>query len=320
MICKISEKNDALYGAFLSQDGISCHYFCLLFFLDLMPEGCDVKDMVGYKTGDIKKCIKRQKHKCHYCKKPGAAAVCCKKECRKWFHVPCAMKNNCLMHFFDKFESFCDDHAKEMIHHDELPARNEKCSICQDDLGEYNPVKCFRPPCCIESVKEKEGKNKAYWMHYECVMQGARNLGYHFNCFAFSCGKRDDKTRQGYKNCGIFIPDRDALYEDDDRYRDIDTSPDDGEDLYTTYDDDATLFERTFVPTEEIDCDYENRCIGSKLGKRDIVACHFKNNGCENFAHTKCLRYHRELKSNKAARNEKFYCKKCIKGSCLELI
>lgn len=317
----MTEVDDILYGPIMSQGGIRCHYFCLLFCKGLYTNGCDILDIAGYVVADIKDCmrqIKKRKWTCHYCKGPNPAAVCMRKGCRMRYHVPCAMKNNCLMRFFDENDTFCADHAKEMIVRDELPAKDQICEICYDLLGEYNPVSCFQPPCCVERVKEKE-RGKRYWMHYRCVMRGARQLGYYFNCYAYCCCRKDDEAKQGYLDCGIFIPRRDALYEFGDYYKGLDKPIINEEYFETTYDQDATIFQHTFVPVEEeVDCDFANRCIGSKLGMRDTVICGIHE--CEVFAHVKCLRYYRDLKSNKEARNEKFYCKKCTKNSCLALV
>lgn len=325
----MSEIDDILFGPFMTQKDIRCHYFCLLFFHDLVPNGCDIRDMAGYVVDDIKACvdqIKKNKWKCYYCKGPNPASVCCKKACRKRFHLPCAMKNHCLARFYDLYETFCDEDAKKMIVRDELPAKDQICEICYDSLGEYNPVSCFQPPCCVQHVKEKE-HGKTYWMHYRCVMKGARELGYYFNCFAYSCFTADakaraedrEKAKQGYLDLGIYIPKRDALYESGDHFKKLDKPITDEEYLETTYDQDATIFQRTFIlEEEEIDCDYSNRCVGSKLGMRDIVTCGIE--GCDVFVHVKCIRYYRDLKSNKAAREEKFFCKECTKHSCLALV
>lgn len=320
----MTEVDDTLYGPFMAQGGIRCHYFCMLFSFDLLANGCDIKDMAGFIVEDVKESVKRLKSKdskCCYCKEANPAAVCCNKSCRKRFHVPCGMKNNALMRFFGAFETFCDVHAKRMIQRDELPAQDASCGICFDPLGDYNPVSCFRPPCCIERVKEKE-RGKAYWFHYRCAMEGARTLGYHFNCYSYSCGKHDEEAKQGYLDHGIYLPKRDALYEDGIHFQKLDQPIADEPYLETTYDKDATLFQRTFVFAEEneqeVDCDYKNRCIGSKLGKRDVIECRMEN--CTAFVHVKCIRYYRDLKSNPEAREENFYCKECTANSCLALI
>lgn len=321
-ICDLKKKDDILYGPFMEQGGIRCHYFCILFCLDLPTNGCDIKDMAGFRVDDIKTCMeqhKKRKWTCFYCGGPNPASVCHRKVCRKRFHVPCAMDNNALMKFYGGFESFCDIDAKKMIKRAELPAPDQLCDICFDTLGKYDPVGCFQPPCCIDNVKEKE-KGKRYWMHYRCAMQGGRTLGYYFNCFAYSCGETSDEAKQGYLDCGIFLPKRDALYENGKHFKKLDKPIANEPYLETTYDNDATLFQKTFIPDveTEVDCDYANRCIGSKLGMADIVKC--RMDGCELYVHVKCIRYYRDLKSNRESREEKFFCKKCTKNSCLALV
>ncbi|XP_063708349.1 PHD finger protein 7-like [Culicoides brevitarsis] len=322
LVCNMTEVDDILYGPFMSQDGIRCHYFCLLFFFGLAQTGCEVKDMAGFVVSDIEDAVrdlKTKKFKCFYCGKPDPAAVCCKKVCRKRYHLPCAMKNHCLTRFFGSFDTFCHFHAREKIKHKEKPANDQICEICFEDLGPYDPVGCFQPPCCVDLVKKKEN-GKSYWMHYRCVMTGTRTLGYYFNCFAYSCAKKTSETKQGYLNCGIFLPKRDALYEDGVHYHNLDRPVTGEAYLHTTYDKDATLLQRTFVSNDEeaIECNYGERCIGRKLGKIDVIACHMEN--CENFVHVKCNRYFCDYKSNEEARSNNFFCKDCLTNSCLGLI
>lgn len=303
----------------MEQEDIRCHYFCLLFFFGLQQTGCEITSMAGFEVSDIKKSmekVKKEKKKCCYCKELYPAAVCCKKKCLKRFHVPCAMKNNALMRFFESYQSFCDVHAKKLIVRAELPKKDQICLICRELLGEYNPVSCFQPKCCIEKIKEK--KQEECWLHYRCVMEGTRHLGYYFNCFAYCCAKTDKETKQYYLDCGIFIPARDALYENQNYYDDID-GVEDEEYVETTYDEDATIFQRTFMnETGQVKCDYKKRCIGAKLGKADVVTCHAKN--CQNFVHVKCIRYYRNIDSNQLARQENFFCQSCFSKSCLSLV
>lgn len=289
-----------------------------LFFYGLIPDGDDYIDMVGYKTDTIKKAINNEKKKksiCTYCKKPNATVVCFDSKCKIQFHVPCGMKEHALFQFMDKYETYCHTHANDIIKYEKLPPENTNCMICMDPLGDYNPVNCFQPKCCIEKLKLK--KEPPCWMHYRCVMEGARNLGHHFNCFAFWCGKIDETIKRSYNFHGIFIPARDATYDTGANYSEIDQT-DDVPDLETTYDTDATIFQNTFGPIEPAECDYEDRCVGERLGKLDIVNCLFQN--CESFAHVKCLRYHRHIKTNAQARQEKFCCKNCLQGCTISHI
>uniref|UniRef100_A0A336M8Y3 CSON013879 protein n=1 Tax=Culicoides sonorensis TaxID=179676 RepID=A0A336M8Y3_CULSO len=318
-VCGLNEVDDILFGPLMKQEGICAHYFCLLFSYELEQTGCEIKDVAGFKVSDIKECIKdsrKHSYKCVYCKKPYPTAVCCVKTCTKRFHVPCGMKNNALMRFFGSYETFCDTHAKELIVRKELPPKNQRCLICMEDLGEYNPVSCFQPKCCIDKIKKR--KDDTCWMHYRCVMEGVRSLGYYFNCFAYCCAENNEETKQYYLDCGIFIPTRDAMYENKHYFDDIDVNLTDEDYLETTYDEDATLLQQTLMENEAISCDYKERCIGAKLGKNDILIC--SSDDCENFAHVKCLRYARHIKSNELTRAETFFCRCCLSKSCLALI
>lgn len=131
---------------------------------------------------------------CCYCKKSGASIGCCRKACRKSFHLPCAIKKHCLFEFTDTFRSFCHSHhglKKPTIVH----TPDDICSICLDKMGEYKPVRSVQSPCC----------NKQMWYHQLCLMQMAQQSGYFFKC---PLCNNSDVFRDTLVTQGIFIPDK----------------------------------------------------------------------------------------------------------------
>lgn len=71
---------------------------------------------------------------------------------------------------------------------------NELCIICQDQMGDYNPVKSIQSPCC-----------KTNWFHKTCLQNYAQSAGYFTNC---PCCKDSDRFRAHIAQLGVFIPDR----------------------------------------------------------------------------------------------------------------
>lgn len=128
---------------------------------------------------------------CFYCKRRGASIGCCKRGCRKSFHLPCAIKNNCLSQFVGSFDSFCHLHhgidTPDSIHRSDVC-----CRICQEIMGIYHPVSSIELTCC-----------NGGWCHKKCLMELAHSIGPRFACPL--CDNDDDFNTKMLLN-GIYIP------------------------------------------------------------------------------------------------------------------
>lgn len=144
---------------------------------------------------------------CVYCKKPGANIGCCHKQCRKAFHLPCAVENSCLFEFYDTYRSFCHIHSAARItnskNYKTPPHKSDEvCNICKSEMGDYHPVNSLSSPCC--------GKLSPVWYHKHCMMTMAQASGYFFKCPL--CNNTKEFRKEVVK-LGIYIPDRDAAWE-----------------------------------------------------------------------------------------------------------
>lgn len=132
--------------------------------------------------------------KCHYCKKMGASIGCCKKFCRRSFHLPCAIANDCQFQFVDTYKSFCHSHnnieTPQQIHEND-----QLCSICWKEMGEYHETRSIQTSCC---------KNEL-WSHKRCFLKATQTTGFDSNCA--SCGDIDEFQNEITRK-GIFIPNR----------------------------------------------------------------------------------------------------------------
>lgn len=131
---------------------------------------------------------------CYYCHQRGATIGCCVKACRRSFHLPCALEQDCRLEFSQTFRSFCDEH------HDIKRPRNahkptDLCTICYDEMGKFNVIRSIALPCC----------NKNAWCHKLCLQQYAQTSGYFLKC---PLCKDSDHFRDWIAERGVFIPDR----------------------------------------------------------------------------------------------------------------
>lgn len=140
-----------------------------------------------------------RRNRCFYCRKGSATAWCCDRRCRRFFHVACGMKNNCLFKFRGEFVSFCDrhhdiDNSGHYIHN-----QYDECFICWEPIGEYNPLTSI-PSCCNQG-----------WFHRNCMKQAALVSALELHCPL--CGYDKRGYRKLARDHGIFVPHQDAAWE-----------------------------------------------------------------------------------------------------------
>ncbi|XP_074650131.1 uncharacterized protein LOC141905214 [Tubulanus polymorphus] len=201
LFCGTSSKDENFYGKLFSLNGISVHYFCMLFSSGLCQNGGSEKDgILGFLTIDIKKEYRRGKRlKCGYCKNKGATIGCCMKACRMMFHFDCGRKNGALHQFFGTYSSYCHSHRlKQQIPPDRT--YSDPCPICMTPVETVPSLQSLKPQCCRKT-----------WFHRSCIEKFAVSAGlYFFKCPM--CNNKDEFQSEMLK-FGIYIPDQDATWE-----------------------------------------------------------------------------------------------------------
>lgn len=132
----------------------------------------------------------------------GASIGCWIRQCRKSFHLPCAIENNCAYEFTDETRSYCDVHfASNTLNTAESHSDDESCAICMMQMGNFCPYKSMQLVCCHD---EK-------WYHRECLRQMAFRQNDDFECP--SC---EDKIEFRYNMLanGIYIPSAEYIQTD----------------------------------------------------------------------------------------------------------
>ncbi|XP_058059103.1 PHD finger protein 7 [Anopheles bellator] len=199
-LCKSSENDELLYGKFCTKWDLSVHYYCLLLSSNLIQNGeSDAVGIFGFLEKDIRQEHRRtSRFRCYICKQLCANVTCCFKKCIRMFHTACGIKNGCLSHFTDTFQSWCAAHVPlntEQSRH----TTTEPCAICFDEMGRFNRISSIQAPCCRNG-----------WFHQRCMRKFAQSAGYFFKCPL--CNNADAFTL-AMRLRGVFVPQQDAAWE-----------------------------------------------------------------------------------------------------------
>lgn len=131
---------------------------------------------------------------CVYCKRRGANLGCWKQQCRRSYHLSCAIDKECVYEFVEPFKSYCHAHnATNTLNTSATHEETEKCGICLDEMGKHSIVNSLQLICCRDSG----------WFHKVCLKKSALAFGSDFDCP--SCGNTEEFRLNMLMN-GIHIP------------------------------------------------------------------------------------------------------------------
>ncbi|XP_029449796.1 G2/M phase-specific E3 ubiquitin-protein ligase-like [Rhinatrema bivittatum] len=200
-LCGQTENDVEKYGEKLTdkKTNLSIHYYCLILSSGLWQHGKEAEGFYGFLLNDIKKEVGRaSKMNCFICKQKGASIACVAKNCRKSFHFPCGLRKECIFQFFEKFGSYCWDHAPTQDVAAET--RQTVCAVCLDSLQPTPSYGVLKSPCC-----------KHTWFHRTCLQKHALSAGlFFFKCTI--CNNKETFQKEMLR-MGIHIPERDASWE-----------------------------------------------------------------------------------------------------------
>ncbi|XP_018010558.1 uncharacterized protein LOC108667956 [Hyalella azteca] len=196
--CLDSSSDDYKMGQLYALNSSSAfHHYCLLFSSGLSQRGEDEDGIFGFLEEDIKKEVTRGRRlPCCYCSKTGATVGCSNRQCRRSYHMHCALKNKAQFSFLGQFESWCSDHRTFQI----LPSERSDCPICMEEVMQEDTDSAVWAPCCR--------RNDVF--HKMCMQRLALSAGYFFKCPLCNDKNRFILTMQ---NFGIYVPEQDASWE-----------------------------------------------------------------------------------------------------------
>ncbi|XP_017022924.1 pineapple eye protein [Drosophila kikkawai] len=195
-----NEEENLMFGEWMRRMQLKVHYFCLLLSTNLPQRGSDTSGIMGFLVRDIRKeAAEARKRKCVYCLKPGAAIKCI--TCGQYFDLVCSVENHCTTQFCHQFHSYCRDCTPMDEYMQQLavkPPKDVICDICLLRISKFGPHHIVYPECC-----------RLGFVHRVCMRRYAFSSGYYLTCMW--C--RSNKFRETIRMQGIFVPDRDAVWE-----------------------------------------------------------------------------------------------------------
>ncbi|XP_028405846.1 uncharacterized protein LOC114528424 [Dendronephthya gigantea] len=200
--------NEKKYGKFFtSKLGYAVHQYCMFFSAALPQNGKDHEGFEGFLEQDVLKEIRRASRlRCNLCQKKGASAGCCDQYCKKGFHFTCGVNQNYLFQFYGQFRAFCDHHRPYQSS-TSYPSKKVSCPICLESV-----------PCCVSPDVLATPCCKDVWLHRTCVQEQATVSGYFFRCPV--CNDKEKFVKE-MKRMGIYVPDRDAAWEDGNNFAEL---------------------------------------------------------------------------------------------------
>ncbi|TDG42448.1 hypothetical protein AWZ03_011127 [Drosophila navojoa] len=207
LLCRSDAEDELRLGKLYIHGDIIVHQNCLYLSSNLIQRGNSRNGILNFTYKDIMAEWERTKCViCCFCHTGGANIGCCKAGCRRSFHTYCGVENRVQNQFIGTFKSFCNMHVNT---YNETPKTDEQCAICFEDL-----LKRRERFCRTQHIFGKCCKNG--WYHKDCLQRYANSAGYFFKCPLCN----DITEFKTVTFWGISVPNRDALWEDNDAYAD----------------------------------------------------------------------------------------------------
>ena len=119
VFCKEMDDMEGQLGMLISSStsSLSAHEYCLTFSAGLFNQGEEEVGMNGFLESGILEELKRgARLLCKYCGKKGATLGCEDKRCKNAYHLPCAIRSNCMLQYFGAFHVYCRvHHIKQVV-------------------------------------------------------------------------------------------------------------------------------------------------------------------------------------------------------------
>uniref|UniRef100_A0A8C5UHY7 PHD-type domain-containing protein n=1 Tax=Malurus cyaneus samueli TaxID=2593467 RepID=A0A8C5UHY7_9PASS len=158
MLCLRAEADPDTCGDKWQKQGICAHYFATL----LSRKDNDRLGILGFLPRDIQHAVRRaaQQH-CCVCGQSGATIMCCKEDCGRWFHLPCAKEGGCVTQYIPDYSSYCPEHSPQQDAQ-VTPEPGTECPICMEPVEDRKTFRTMVCPAC-----------KKAWFHRDCIQVGA---------------------------------------------------------------------------------------------------------------------------------------------------
>ncbi|XP_068034694.1 PHD finger protein 7-like [Anomalospiza imberbis] len=166
VLCHRAEADPDICGDQLEKCGLCAHAFCLFFATLLSRQENRRVGLMGFLPRDIQIAVWRAAQKrCCVCGQSGATIMCCKEDCDRWFHLPCAKEGGCVNVYVTPYSSFCPEHRPEQDV-EATPEPGTDCPICMEPVEDRKTFRTLVCPAC-----------KRAWFHRDCIQGQAMRAG-----------------------------------------------------------------------------------------------------------------------------------------------
>ncbi|NXC39533.1 PHF7 protein, partial [Penelope pileata] len=207
-VCRICGQGDPesdIYGPQCLSSGIHVHTFCAAFSTGLLQRATIENRTVKFRFEDIINTIVQATQKCCFiCSERGASIDCAETSCERSFHLPCALRGECVTQYFGEHRSFCREHRPQQAV-EVLPAQDTTCAICMEPVGDSKSFNTMVCPAC-----------KHAWFHRVCIQGLALRAG--ITCFCCPFCRDRGAFLLDMDIMGIRVPARGSTWEDNDAY------------------------------------------------------------------------------------------------------
>ncbi|CAN8185861.1 unnamed protein product [Coccothraustes coccothraustes] len=208
MLCRRVEADPDTCGAKLQKGGLCAHVFCMFFATLLFHQENHRVGLMGFLPRDILIAVQRAAQKlCCLCGQRGATIMCCKEDCGRWFHLPCAKEGGCINQYITPFSSFCPEHRLEQDVQ-ATPEPGTDCPICMEPVEDRKTFTTLVCPAC-----------KRAWFHRDCIQGQAMRAG--LLCLHCPLCRDVEEFLVEMFVLGIRIPLRQPTWEDNDAFADL---------------------------------------------------------------------------------------------------
>ncbi|KAI6655931.1 G2/M phase-specific E3 ubiquitin-protein ligase-like [Oopsacas minuta] len=144
VFCNKCDNMEGQLGTLISSkvSSLSAHEYCLTFSAGLFNQEDEDVGINGFHESGIREELKRGNRLCcKYCGKKGATLGCEDKRCKNAYHLPCALRSNCLLQYFGAFQVFCQFHHIKQVIHDKKSTSFHEEAIRSLTSEEENDIK-----------------------------------------------------------------------------------------------------------------------------------------------------------------------------------
>ncbi|KFQ35255.1 PHD finger protein 7, partial [Merops nubicus] len=201
MLCLQAEVDPDLCGPRLEQEGLCAHLFCLLFSSGLYQQPGMGGPFIGFPPEAIRQTIGQAAQKdCFVCGHSGATINCWQWGCNRSFHLPCAVRGECITQYLPEYRAFCFEHRPQQAV-EATPKKDTSCIVCMEDVDKQ---KCYRTLVCPAC--------KHAWFHRGQALRAG------ITCFRCPLCRDRELFCLEMQILGIQIPFRRPAWEDNDAF------------------------------------------------------------------------------------------------------